>query len=63
MLKRYGLYLAPGGLLVYATCSIIAEENEKQVAAFSAAHAYCQVQERQLLLGAIDRTRASNPAW
>jgi 16S rRNA (cytosine967-C5)-methyltransferase len=28
----------PGGRLVYATCSILPEENEEQVAAFLAAH-------------------------
>ncbi|MFG1431393.1 RsmB/NOP family class I SAM-dependent RNA methyltransferase [Xanthobacter sp. V2C-8] len=28
----------PGGRLVYATCSMLAEENEEQVAAFLAAH-------------------------
>lgn len=28
----------PGGRLVYATCSILPEENEAQVAAFLAAH-------------------------
>ena len=29
----------PGGRLVYATCSMLSEENEEQVAAFLAAHA------------------------
>jgi len=31
--------LAPGGLLLYATCSIFDEENEAQIAAFLARHA------------------------
>ena len=31
--------LAPGGRLVYATCSLLAAENEQAVAAFDAAHA------------------------
>ncbi|TIO99642.1 MAG: RsmB/NOP family class I SAM-dependent RNA methyltransferase, partial [Mesorhizobium sp.] len=30
--------LKPGGRLVYATCSMLPEENEEQVAAFLAAH-------------------------
>lgn len=31
--------LAPGGLLLYATCSILKQENEEQIAAFLASHA------------------------
>jgi len=31
--------LAPGGLLLYATCSILKQENERQVQAFLAEHA------------------------
>ncbi len=31
--------LAPDGLLVYATCSILKQENEQQIAAFLATHA------------------------
>ena len=30
--------MKPGGRLVYATCSLLSEENEAQVAAFLAAH-------------------------
>jgi 16S rRNA (cytosine967-C5)-methyltransferase len=30
--------LAPGGLLLYATCSILKQENEQQIAAFLAGH-------------------------
>ena len=33
--------LAPGGKLLYATCSVFHEENEGQVAAFAARHADC----------------------
>ena len=31
-------YVRPGGLLVYSTCTILPEENEKQVEAFLARH-------------------------
>lgn len=32
-------YLKPGGTLVYATCSIMPEENQQQVAGFLERHA------------------------
>lgn len=41
MLRALWPLLAPGGILVYATCSIIAAENEKQIAAFVNSHADC----------------------
>lgn len=31
-------YVAPGGLLVYATCTVLKDENERQVRAFLARH-------------------------
>lgn len=31
--------LAPGGILLYATCSVLKQENEQQIAAFLAEHA------------------------
>ena len=34
--------LAPGGVMVYATCSILPEENEKQIAAFISQHSDCE---------------------
>ena len=37
--------LKPGGLLVYATCSLLAEENEGRVAAFDAAHPAFEAQD------------------
>ena len=36
--------LAPGGVLLYATCSILREENERQVEAFLARTADAQVE-------------------
>jgi len=38
ILDRYPAALKPGGRLVYATCSILPEENEAQVASFVKAH-------------------------
>ncbi|NJL25512.1 MAG: hypothetical protein HC902_10305 [Calothrix sp. SM1_5_4] len=34
ILESYSRMCKPGGVMVYATCSIMPEENEKQVAAF-----------------------------
>ena len=31
-------YVAPGGLLIYATCTILKDENERQVRAFLLRH-------------------------
>lgn len=39
ILDKAWSYLAPNGLMVYATCSICPEENETQIAAFIARHA------------------------
>ncbi|MEY3050916.1 MAG: hypothetical protein RLY31_701 [Bacteroidota bacterium] len=38
ILDRYSTMLAPGGSMVYATCSILPSENERQVEAFLATH-------------------------
>ncbi len=39
MLDALWPLIAPGGVLVYATCSILPEENSEQIAAFLARHA------------------------
>jgi 16S rRNA (cytosine967-C5)-methyltransferase len=39
LLQRYSRMTKPGGKLVYATCSILPSENERQVAAFIQANA------------------------
>ncbi|WP_428393917.1 RsmB/NOP family class I SAM-dependent RNA methyltransferase [Lichenicoccus sp.] len=38
ILQRASALLRPGGMLVYATCSVLAEENELQIEAFRAQH-------------------------
>jgi len=38
LLERYAPLVKPGGRLVYATCSLLPEENDDAVAAFVAAH-------------------------
>lgn len=43
--------LLPGGILVYATCSILQEENEQQIADFVANQANCQVLSEEKLWG------------
>ncbi|MFI4918392.1 MAG: 16S rRNA (cytosine(967)-C(5))-methyltransferase RsmB [Legionellales bacterium] len=43
MLRSLWPLLQPGGLMVYATCSVVPDENEKQIAAFVAAHADCTI--------------------
>lgn len=44
--------VAPGGRLVYATCSLLAEENEAQAEIFLAAHPEFQLIDAAALLGA-----------
>lgn len=39
VLDRAARLVAPGGRIVYATCSVLAAENEDQIAAFRARHA------------------------
>ncbi len=41
MLEALWQVLAAGGKLLYATCSMFAEENEQRIAAFAAEHADC----------------------
>jgi 16S rRNA (cytosine967-C5)-methyltransferase len=38
LLREYAVMLKPGGLMVYATCSILPSENEQQVAHFMVEH-------------------------
>ena len=41
ILRALWALLAPGGIMVYATCSIMPEENEQQMARFIAEHSDC----------------------
>ena len=43
MLHTLWPLLAPNGIMVYATCSILPEENEKQIANFAIAHPDCSI--------------------
>ncbi len=45
ILKRAATLVKPGGLLVYATCSVIQEENESQVQAFLKDHPHFELQQ------------------
>jgi 16S rRNA (cytosine967-C5)-methyltransferase len=38
LLDRAAVYVKPGGRLVYVTCSLLADENEDQIAAFAGRH-------------------------
>jgi 16S rRNA (cytosine967-C5)-methyltransferase len=38
LLHRYSIMVKPGGVMVYATCSILPSENENQISTFIAAH-------------------------
>lgn len=50
ILAKYCRICRPGGRIVYATCSILPEENEGQIARFLESHpGYTLVQEGQLL--------------
>jgi 16S rRNA (cytosine967-C5)-methyltransferase len=43
LLEALWSLLAPGGILVYATCSILPEENNDQIASFLTKNSNCQV--------------------
>jgi 16S rRNA (cytosine967-C5)-methyltransferase len=53
ILERYPAMLRPGGLMVYATCSILPSENERQLEQFlqSAKGAYRLVRQQTIMPG------------
>jgi 16S rRNA (cytosine967-C5)-methyltransferase len=50
ILERYSLMVKAGGKLVYATCSILPSENQKQVEQFLAAHKDFVLEEEKQIL-------------
>ena len=42
VLARAAAFVKPGGVLAYATCSVLAQENDERVSAFGAAHPHFQ---------------------
>jgi len=54
--------VAPGGRLVYATCSLLPEENEEQAAAFEARHPeFSRVDVRDILAGRVPGLELDGP--
>lgn len=50
ILSDYSQFVKPGGKLVYATCSLLPDENERQVQAFLAEHGAAWTLEQELHL-------------
>ena len=50
ILNDYSQFVKPGGKMVYATCSFLPDENERQVQAFLAAHGTAWTLEQELHL-------------
>jgi len=50
ILTDYSQFVKPGGKLVYATCSLLPDENERQVQAFLAEHGAAWTLEQELHL-------------
>ncbi len=49
LLHRYSSMLKTGGLMVYATCSILPSENSKQIAYFCNEHHHFQLEEEKVI--------------
>ena len=51
ILERFACFVKPGGRLIYATCSVLREENDDVVEAFLAAHTDFQIMPAKEILG------------
>jgi 16S rRNA (cytosine967-C5)-methyltransferase len=49
ILQEYSQMLKPGGVLVYATCSILPSENDKQIDAFLAVNNQFELEKKQTI--------------
>jgi 16S rRNA (cytosine967-C5)-methyltransferase len=56
LLDTAAMFLRPGGLLVYSTCSLEPEENTQQIAAWLEAHPAFRHEEQVLLFPPVSRT-------
>lgn len=52
VLNNYSKFLKPGGIMVYATCSILPSENEQQINRFIAANNQFELMQSETLLPA-----------
>ncbi len=55
ILDRYSLMVRPGGKVIYATCSILPQECEKQVQWFLSTHPGWELEEQRQLLPHVDQ--------
>jgi len=49
ILQEYSIMLKPGGILVYATCSILPSENDKQIDTFLAVNNQFELEKKQTI--------------
>ena len=61
LLDRALTVLKPGGALVYSTCSVLAKENEEQVARALKRHRDCAIAPLQLGNAGTDEAHGNNP--
>jgi 16S rRNA (cytosine967-C5)-methyltransferase len=49
IIQEYSIMVKPGGVLVYATCSILPSENDKQIDAFLAVNKQFELEKKQTI--------------